>query len=72
MTQNLTETIPAIAFTDLTKTYAETVVLGPVSGEFTRGGVTALVGPNGAGKSTLLTILGRLLTPDSGTALLEG
>ena len=32
MTQNLTETIPAIAFTDLTKTYAETVVLGPVSG----------------------------------------
>ncbi|WP_269434203.1 iron ABC transporter ATP-binding protein [Tsukamurella sputi] len=67
-----TDTVSALAFTDLTKKYAETVVLGPVSGEFSRGGVTALVGPNGAGKSTLLTILGRLLTPDSGTALLEG
>ena len=32
MTQNLTETIPAIAFTDLTKTYAETVVLGWTGG----------------------------------------
>nr|WP_248492184.1 ATP-binding cassette domain-containing protein [Tsukamurella sp. PLM1] len=61
-----------MAFTDLTKKYAETVVLGPVSGEFSRGGVTALVGPNGAGKSTLLTILGRLLTPDAGAALLDG
>ncbi|MDP0399496.1 iron ABC transporter ATP-binding protein [Tsukamurella strandjordii] len=63
---------PAIEFADLTKSYAETVVLGPVSGVFERGGVTALVGPNGAGKSTLLTILGRLLTPDAGTAKLDG
>lgn len=63
---------PAIEFADLTKSYAETVVLGPVSGEFHRGGVTALVGPNGAGKSTLLSILGRLLEQDAGTALLDG
>ena len=41
-TTTATGTVPAIAFTDLTKQYAETVVLGPVSGEFTRGGVTAL------------------------------
>ncbi|GAB3127818.1 ABC transporter ATP-binding protein [Tsukamurella serpentis] len=65
-------TTTAIEFVELTKSYAQTVVLGPVSGEFTRGGVTALVGPNGAGKSTLLTILGRLLAPDSGAALLDG
>nr|WP_246371899.1 ATP-binding cassette domain-containing protein [Gordonia humi] len=46
--------------------------MGPVSGEFSSGGVTALVGPNGAGKSTLLTILGRLIDATSGTALLDG
>ena len=61
-----------IEFSQLTKTYAETTVLGPVSGEFPRGGVTALVGPNGAGKSTLLTIIGRLLDATSGEATLDG
>ncbi|MCF8571066.1 ATP-binding cassette domain-containing protein [Gordonia sp. HY002] len=61
-----------IEFADLTKTYAETTVLGPVTGEFGAGGVTALVGPNGAGKSTLLTILGRLVDATDGTAMLDG
>ncbi|MFC0313875.1 ABC transporter ATP-binding protein [Gordonia phosphorivorans] len=61
-----------IEFHQLTKSYAENVVLGPVSGDFGDGGLTALVGPNGAGKSTLLTIIGRLLTPTSGTATLDG
>lgn len=61
-----------IEFSDLTKSYAETLVLGPVSGHFRAGGVTALVGPNGAGKSTLLTIVGRLLAPTSGVATLDG
>ncbi|MDO5626747.1 MAG: ATP-binding cassette domain-containing protein [Mobilicoccus sp.] len=57
-----------ITFSDLTKTYGDTRVLGPVSGQIPDGGVTSLVGPNGAGKSTLLMILGRLLAPTSGTA----
>lgn len=61
-----------IAFSELTKSYAETMVLGPVSGSFETGGLTALVGPNGAGKSTLLTIIGRLLSPSSGTVTLDG
>ena len=61
-----------IEFHELTKSYAEKVVLGPVSGQFDDGGITALVGPNGAGKSTLLTIIGRLLSATSGTALLDG
>ncbi len=55
-----------IRFTDVTKTYGDLTVLGPVSGEIRAGGVTSLVGANGAGKSTLLTIVGRLLTPTSG------
>jgi ABC-2 type transport system ATP-binding protein len=36
------------------------------------GGVTGILGPNGSGKSTLIRILGTLLTPDSGTALVFG
>ncbi|WP_084638272.1 ABC transporter ATP-binding protein [Gordonia shandongensis] len=61
-----------IEFADLTKSYGRATVLGPVSGEFPSGGVTALVGPNGAGKSTLLTILGRLVDASSGTATIDG
>ncbi|WP_040160709.1 iron ABC transporter ATP-binding protein [Mobilicoccus massiliensis] len=55
-----------IRFDDVTKTYGDLTVLGPVSGEIRAGGVTSLVGSNGAGKSTLLTIIGRLLQPTSG------
>src|SRR5438067_2985280 len=34
-----------------------------------KGGVTGILGPNGSGKSTLIRILGTLLTPDAGKAL---
>lgn len=61
-----------ISFTDVTKTYGDLTVLGPVSGEIREGGVTSLVGPNGAGKSTLLTIIGRLLTASSGQVQVGG
>ncbi|MFN4286671.1 MAG: ABC transporter ATP-binding protein [Lacibacter sp.] len=37
-----------------------------------RGELFGLIGPDGAGKSTLFRILATLLTPDSGTARLEG
>lgn len=36
------------------------------------GGVTGILGPNGSGKSTLIRILGTLLTPDSGRAMVYG
>src|SRR6266540_3172580 len=36
------------------------------------GGITGILGPNGSGKSTLIRILGTLLTPDSGRALVFG
>jgi iron complex transport system ATP-binding protein len=56
-----------ITLKDVQKTYNEEVAIGPVNLEIPSGGITALVGPNGAGKSTLLTMIGRLLTIDSGT-----
>ncbi len=36
------------------------------------GGITGILGPNGSGKSTLIRILGTLLTPDAGRALVFG
>ena len=36
------------------------------------GGITGILGPNGSGKSTLIRILGTLLTPDSGSAVVFG
>jgi iron complex transport system ATP-binding protein len=61
-----------IRLTDITMTYGDRTVLGPVTLDIPAGGVTALVGPNGAGKSTLLTIVGRLTTPTSGRASVAG
>ncbi|WP_150958006.1 ABC transporter ATP-binding protein [Microbacterium testaceum] len=61
-----------ISLTDVTMTYGDLTVLGPVSLDIPAGGVTALVGPNGAGKSTLLTIVGRLATATSGRVTVGG
>ena len=36
------------------------------------GGITGILGPNGSGKSTLIRILGTLLTPDAGRAVVFG
>src|SRR2546428_1273751 len=36
------------------------------------GGITGILGPNGSGKSTLIRIVGTLLTPDAGKALVFG
>ena len=61
-----------ITFTDVSKSYGPTRVLGPVSGAIPAGGITSIIGPNGAGKSTLLTIMGRLLEPTTGTVTVGG
>jgi len=47
-------------------------ILKDVSLKFGQGGITALIGPNGAGKSTLLNAIAGLITPTSGTVVVEG
>ncbi|WP_099332055.1 iron ABC transporter ATP-binding protein [Actinomyces minihominis] len=61
-----------ITIDSVTKRYSKDVQIGPVSLELPAGGVIALVGPNGAGKSTLLTMMGRLMTPTSGSITIGG
>jgi len=52
--------------------YDSTRVLDAVTLNLPKGGVTAIIGPNGAGKSTLLSIIGRILSAQSGTVTLDG
>ena len=60
----------------LTKTYR--AATGPVHAlagldlSVPQGTVTALLGPNGAGKTTTVKVLTTLITPDSGTATIDG
>lgn len=52
--------------------YGERLVLSEVSIAVADGKLTILVGANGSGKSTLLKTLARILSPSSGTVLLDG
>jgi erythritol transport system ATP-binding protein len=57
---------------NIVKTYGSTHALKGVNFDIHRGKITALFGENGAGKSTLMKILSGVVTPTSGTILLDG
>jgi len=57
---------------DLYKSFGEAAVLQGASFSAAPGTVTALVGPNGSGKTTTLHVLAGLVTPDAGTARIDG
>jgi sodium transport system ATP-binding protein len=61
-----------IKATSLTKSYGTVSAVSDVSFEAASGKVTALLGPNGAGKSTILRILSTIISPDTGSATIDG
>lgn len=61
-----------IEISQLSKRYADTVVVDNVTLTLPAGGVTAIIGPNGAGKSTLLSMISRLLPMSAGRVLVDG
>jgi ABC-2 type transport system ATP-binding protein len=62
-----------ISISKLTKTYASGLqALKSVDLEIRRGEIFALLGPNGAGKTTLISIVCGIVTPTSGTVLVDG
>jgi ABC-2 type transport system ATP-binding protein len=64
---------PIISIQKLTKAYASGLVaLQDIDLEIVKGEILALLGPNGAGKSTLINIICGIVTPTSGTVLVDG
>ena len=61
-----------IVVDDLHKSFGEVKAVQGVSFGAEDGKITGLLGPNGAGKSTTLRILYTVLTPDRGSASIDG
>lgn len=57
---------------DLTKRYGKVLALDHVSFALPCGKIVGLLGPNGSGKTTIIKLINGLLTPDSGTVLVNG
>jgi manganese transport system ATP-binding protein len=63
---------PAVCITDLVVRYDRTTALDGVNLMVAHGTALGIVGPNGSGKSTLLKTIAGLISPTSGTVLVEG
>ncbi|MCC8073115.1 MAG: ABC transporter ATP-binding protein [Clostridiales bacterium] len=61
-----------ISIKNYTKTVNKTVVLDNINLELEKGGIYALTGSNGSGKTMLIRAIGGLITPDSGSAFIDG
>ena len=62
----------AIQANNLVKKYGDVTALDGLSLEVEQGTVFGLLGPNGAGKTTAVRVLTTLLSPDSGSAIVDG
>lgn len=56
----------------LSKKYGNTQALNGIDLTLESGKIVGLLGPNGSGKTTLIKILNGLLTPNSGSAAIDG
>ena len=62
----------AIEVSHLTKVFGERTAVADVSFSVARGEVFGFLGPNGAGKTTTVRILGTLIAPTAGSAVVAG
>ncbi len=63
---------PVIEVRELSKSYDDRLVLDRLDIDVQRGDFVCIVGPSGAGKTTLLRCMSGLMTPSSGSVLLDG
>jgi ABC-2 type transport system ATP-binding protein len=63
---------PAIVVEHLTKRFADRLAVDDASFSVGAGEVFAFLGPNGAGKTTTVRMLGTLIAPTSGSAVVAG
>jgi|GEM_PF-65154 len=63
---------PILSIRDLSVTYGTTVAVSGLSLQIARKEIFGLLGPNGAGKTSTLSAVEGLLTPRSGTVLVDG
>lgn len=63
---------PAIEVSHLSKRFGERTAVDDVSFSVARGEVFGFLGPNGAGKTTTVRILGTLIAPTAGSAVVAG
>lgn len=61
-----------VAVNGLSFRYGDRLALDDISLSVARGSMFALLGPNGSGKTTFFRILATLLTPQDGTATIDG
>jgi ABC-2 type transport system ATP-binding protein len=63
---------PVLVVENLTKRFGDRVAVDDVSFSVAAGEVFGFLGPNGAGKTTTVRMLGTLIAPTSGSALVAG
>jgi ABC-2 type transport system ATP-binding protein len=63
---------PALEVDELTKRFGDRLAVDAISFSVAAGEVFGFLGPNGAGKTTTVRMLGTLIAPTSGSALVAG
>ncbi len=63
---------PILECRGLTKRYGSLEAISNIDLTLERGRIISLLGPNGSGKSTLIKLINGILTPNSGTLLIDG
>jgi lipopolysaccharide export system ATP-binding protein len=69
---NVAEGKGGLAVENLGKSYKRRPILRDVSLKLSRGEVVALLGPNGAGKTTCFYAIAGLVTPETGSVVVDG